>query len=834
MELLRVMPPPWMGWKARTVLWSTTGSTITTLLWKMATATAWRLFLLTIVSRAASLVTPRLLLYVLSMSQKTKQNKTRPPLPTLLLLLLLPRTQAMNALLRKMTRRKRVDTKAPSVLPTPLLEKRGFRVLSLALGWTEASYCEDIASTLKELLWKVRTIIHWKQVLVVVESRMESMSPPAAPLSLTLASASLSPCLASRALSSAFLATLKPECQWRCLVRELLLLVRQAVSAVAALEGRLGAFPLLPLLLRLLRLPHQLSCRAVIAQLHPRQSALSLIILVAIYRCFLYRRLLPCKFNPCNIFCDFFTFIQKYNSNFFSNINCNNCFSLLNSSPAASLPSTLSSSATARRALISALISPSLREIISGIQSRMESLLLVLSTAGMVIPRSFVPHTKSEILSALKKKRKEERKQKKEEKRKLREENEKNKQQKQQKQQKQKKQAKEKRSEKEKEEEEEDSSSGDSSEEENNATTTSSSSLRMPRHLRRQQRRSHRFQLLLQENKAQSSSNGSDSTSVCTSTTTSLTSAEAISEVKHQEDDDHKEEAKEKAESKQSQQQQKKTTSPKGSPKLRSITLRPSSSSSCPAFHTGYTSVFEQSLSIVVLSNDFLVLHPQNTTFALRTSLAADQPGSFSYTVFDCKCNVEDIKLSADSIRLMQMPNAGGNSLHSELMSFEVLQRTFGAKLLLTEMEIEYWYDGSKRTDYSVLLYGRKIGVSVTRAMKYKGVFTSEDAIHLLTKKLYGIIVSTTNVITAHSWEKQILHIWVAEEYIARIVEQEFHKMSDGYRHNTIVIITISKGAPWLYASYCPALPTIDQTLVLSPNNSPNHSSSTAATKTIK
>jgi len=124
-------------------------------------------------------------------------------------------------------------------------------------------------------------------------------------------------------------------------------------------------------------------------------------------------------------------------------------------------------------------------------------------------------------------------------------------------------------------------------------------------------------------------------------------------------------------------------------------------------------------------------------------------------------------------------------------------------------MEIEYWYDGSKRTDYSVLLYGHKIGVSVTRAMKFKGLFTPEDAIHLLTKKLYGIIVSTTNVITAHSWEKQILHIWAPEEYIARIVEQEFHNMPDNYRANTIVILTVSKGAPWLYASGYNSLPAL-------------------------
>ena len=60
-------------------------------------------------------------------------------------------------------------------------------------------------------------------------------------------------------------------------------------------------------------------------------------------------------------------------------------------------------------------------------------------------------------------------------------------------------------------------------------------------------------------------------------------------------------------------------------------------------------------------------------------------------------------------------------------------------------MEIEYWPEGSKKTDYSVMLYGRPIGVSVTRAMKFKGVFTEEDARVLLYKKLFGILVSSAN-----------------------------------------------------------------------------------------
>jgi hypothetical protein len=57
-------------------------------------------------------------------------------------------------------------------------------------------------------------------------------------------------------------------------------------------------------------------------------------------------------------------------------------------------------------------------------------------------------------------------------------------------------------------------------------------------------------------------------------------------------------------------------------------------------------------------------------------------------------------------------------------------------------MELEYFPYGSKITDYSVRCFGRSIGVSVTRAMKFRGVFTIEDGVALLTKKLNGVNAS--------------------------------------------------------------------------------------------
>ena len=70
--------------------------------------------------------------------------------------------------------------------------------------------------------------------------------------------------------------------------------------------------------------------------------------------------------------------------------------------------------------------------------------------------------------------------------------------------------------------------------------------------------------------------------------------------------------------------------------------------------------------------------------------------------------------------------------------SYELFHRCYGAQLLKTEMEVDYFPEGGSITDYTCELYGTLLGISVTRAMKYKGEFTLEDATKLLEKKMNG------------------------------------------------------------------------------------------------
>ncbi|CAG5123681.1 unnamed protein product, partial [Candidula unifasciata] len=98
--------------------------------------------------------------------------------------------------------------------------------------------------------------------------------------------------------------------------------------------------------------------------------------------------------------------------------------------------------------------------------------------------------------------------------------------------------------------------------------------------------------------------------------------------------------------------------------------------------------------------------------------------------------DIGSMQLTAGGYRILSVPNAGGNSVLSEVLSFELLSRCFSAKLKQTEMEVEYFPHGGSITDYVCELFNTTVGVSVTRAIKFKGDFSLDDALRLLNKKL--------------------------------------------------------------------------------------------------
>ena len=128
----------------------------------------------------------------------------------------------------------------------------------------------------------------------------------------------------------------------------------------------------------------------------------------------------------------------------------------------------------------------------------------------------------------------------------------------------------------------------------------------------------------------------------------------------------------------------------------------------------------------------------------------------------------------------------------------ELLHMLYSAKLKATEMEIEYCMEGSI-TDYSVTIGDSVIGVSVTRAMKYRGVFSYEDALALLTKKMRGVLKSSENVAEEHKWSKQVLHVWVQEPYMVALVQQAYAAVEHLWGNTLVQLTVCGDNLGWIF-----------------------------------
>lgn len=193
-----------------------------------------------------------------------------------------------------------------------------------------------------------------------------------------------------------------------------------------------------------------------------------------------------------------------------------------------------------------------------------------------------------------------------------------------------------------------------------------------------------------------------------------------------------------------------------------------------------------QSPCNMYIGENFSVTIPQYFHFA---KLIDDNSLSgIAHCSFDPFKTINKMSLSADAEKILTVPNAGGNSVISEVVSCELLKKCFQARLIKTEMEVDYFPEGGSITDYVCEIFRHKVGVSVTRAMKYFGKYTEEDAEHLLMKKLKGVIQSSRN--TLENWNKQILHVWAQSNNIANTITKVYHTLPNEIRANTVVLVT--------------------------------------------
>ncbi len=139
--------------------------------------------------------------------------------------------------------------------------------------------------------------------------------------------------------------------------------------------------------------------------------------------------------------------------------------------------------------------------------------------------------------------------------------------------------------------------------------------------------------------------------------------------------------------------------------------------------------------------------------------------------------------------------NAGGSSLYSEVFAFEWLARCEHAALLKTETTIVYDVAG-KKADLLVEIDGRKVGVSVTRAVTFPfgQPYTLAAATTLFSRKLTDLQLATTQVSAGDRWSKQMV---VAEAYDlqhAQLAMQAWSMLDAATRGSAIMIIAVTDG----------------------------------------
>jgi len=140
----------------------------------------------------------------------------------------------------------------------------------------------------------------------------------------------------------------------------------------------------------------------------------------------------------------------------------------------------------------------------------------------------------------------------------------------------------------------------------------------------------------------------------------------------------------------------------------------------------------------------------------------------------------QNINFSEIPLRSMSIQNAGGASEISEALSMQYMHYLYNIDVFVPEMEVEYWAD-YKKCDYVMSYHMTNIGVSVTRAMNHpsKKEYTYDEAVILLNKKLYGLIIARNAVCKKHRFFKAILHIWCKNIATADNVKKAYIDLID-------------------------------------------------------
>ncbi|KAJ3049541.1 hypothetical protein HK097_009474 [Rhizophlyctis rosea] len=150
--------------------------------------------------------------------------------------------------------------------------------------------------------------------------------------------------------------------------------------------------------------------------------------------------------------------------------------------------------------------------------------------------------------------------------------------------------------------------------------------------------------------------------------------------------------------------------------------------------------------------------------------------------------------LSPGALQILTLPNAGGDSVASEVLSFDMFATLFNATLSATEMQVRYYPQGGSILDYVMRIHSRLIGVSVTRAFAggaQRRKYTAEDATRLLYKKLTGAKCAMRNLFVPEGVEGCLLHVWVRDGEGARVVRKAWRRLREDVKGRVVVVVSV-------------------------------------------
>jgi hypothetical protein len=153
-------------------------------------------------------------------------------------------------------------------------------------------------------------------------------------------------------------------------------------------------------------------------------------------------------------------------------------------------------------------------------------------------------------------------------------------------------------------------------------------------------------------------------------------------------------------------------------------------------------------------------------------------------------------QLTPGGLEIILDGNAGGSSLYSEVFAYEWLARCELATLLKTENEIVYDDVNSKKADLLVEIDGRKVGVSVTRAVTFPfgQPYTLAAATTLFNRKLDDLQLATQHAVPADHWTKQMVWAEAYDLQHAQVAMQAWEGLDAPTRGDAILMVAVTNG----------------------------------------